>query len=378
MGIIFRKGEDSDMIRCTRCLLPDTYHGITFVDGTCNFCMNFKIPDPLPERKLLSIFSRAKEKRRIYDALVPLSGGKDSTYVLYLAVKKYGLKVLAYTFDNGLFNEIALRNIDSAIKILNVDHIFIKPGWGLLKRLYRGSLLQSGELCTVCGIGITLNKFKICENYNIPLILEGDSYMESNSSTPENIYGINRFKTILRDSKDVEDRDIKTFLIYPSLTSNRRLIYMLFGKIGVSVAPLIYLPKISEEKISSILSKELNWKEGVSGKQQKHFDCIAEPFTNYIREYRYGFSRRVCQFSNLIRLGEMTRDEGLMKLEEEKAGQEPDNINIILERLELSRDELKHSMEVPPYKYAGFAEKDITQTRILSPVKKLAKNILLR
>lgn len=47
-----------------------------------------------------------------YDAVMCYSGGKDSTYTLMLAVKKYGLKVLSFTLDNGFISPVAFDNIN--------------------------------------------------------------------------------------------------------------------------------------------------------------------------------------------------------------------------------------------------------------------------
>lgn len=107
----------------------------------------------MPEEALTNHIAMAKEKRRTYDAVVPLSGGKDSTYVLYLAKKVYGLNVLAYTFDNGFLTPMALRNIKSAVESLDIPHIFHRPSWRIMRKLYRNVLLRTGELCSVCGIG---------------------------------------------------------------------------------------------------------------------------------------------------------------------------------------------------------------------------------
>ena len=97
------------------------------------------------------------------------------------------------------------------------------------------------------------------------------------------------------------------------------------------------------------------WKEDtLFSQQKKHFDCLAEPFTNYIREKRFGYSRRVCQYSNLIRIGELTREEALRRLSEEDPEREPDTIDLILEKLELSRDEFNQITRLPLSEYNKY------------------------
>jgi tRNA(Ile)-lysidine synthase TilS/MesJ len=63
------------------------------------------------EAELRQILAAASgRKGGQYDCLVPLSGGKDSTYVLYLCARVYGLKVLAMNFDNGFQSPLAREN----------------------------------------------------------------------------------------------------------------------------------------------------------------------------------------------------------------------------------------------------------------------------
>lgn len=347
------------MKRCSHCILPETYPKISFnKQGICSICSNYKGFIPKSETIFTNYVKLAKRKNRNYDALVPLSGGKDSTYILYLAKKVFGLNVLSYTFDNGFLTDVALKNIKSALEILNVDHIFWKPNWDILKKLYRNVLLRTGELCTVCGIGIQNNSLAISERWRIPLILSGDSIMEENSATPEKIYDINRFKAILRSTNDISDKEVKGFLIYNNLSPLRLAISSrIYSKFGKTISPLYFMPKKKEYDITETLKRELAWQEGEPGRHTKHFDCSAEPITNYIREHRLGYSRRVCQYSNLIRLGEMTREEALRKFTEEKPEVESPTMNLILEKLEISRTELDRILKIPLFEYDKYCYK---------------------
>ncbi len=144
---------------CKKCLLNESIEDVSIgEDGICNHCCNFKAFEPLEHQELLHIFNWAKQKNRKYDVLVPISGGKDSTYVLYLAVKKYKLKVLTYTFDNGLMSDLARKNIETSIKATNVELVWVRSDSHLIQKLYKTTLLKSGEICGVCGMGIERSK----------------------------------------------------------------------------------------------------------------------------------------------------------------------------------------------------------------------------
>jgi len=69
---------------CKKCILPDTYPNVSFnADGVCNYCEEYRpVPDVLGKEALITIL-RSKGKAEQYDCVVPLSGGKDSTFILY-------------------------------------------------------------------------------------------------------------------------------------------------------------------------------------------------------------------------------------------------------------------------------------------------------
>ena len=121
---------------CSKCIINDKYPGISFnEDGACSLCVVQKKYKPIGENQFLNILQNAKNKATKYDALVPLSGGKDSTYILHLAVNVYNLNVVAMTYDNGLFSPIALENIQRAIEITKVKHVFCKPDKEVQKKI---------------------------------------------------------------------------------------------------------------------------------------------------------------------------------------------------------------------------------------------------
>jgi len=83
-----------------------------------------------------------------YDVLVPISGGKDSMYVLYAARRLFNLNVLAYNFDNGFQSPAATQNIQRAVTKLGTDFMVFKPREDLLHQLYRIFLTRAGEFCS--------------------------------------------------------------------------------------------------------------------------------------------------------------------------------------------------------------------------------------
>ncbi len=356
---------------CSNCILDEKIKGVIIDDdGICNYCKNHEPFTPHGESKLLKIFRKAQHKKRHYDALVPLSGGKDSTYVLYLAVKKYKLNVLTYTYNNGFMSDFAKKNIEASVNKLGVDHIWIKHDPNLIKELYRTALLHSGEICGICGVGIERSMLKVSEGWKIPLILLGHTPTEANSFTSENIYDQNRIKAIFAQSDNINKQMLKRFLVYLNLDFINTYLYTKTGRFGKKVHILYYIDSPSEKEIGNILKKKMDWSEPEGSEYSRHFDCIAEPFTNYIRDKRFGSSRRIPQLSNLIRHHEISRDEAIKISEDDAKKNLPENYEKVMSILNLTDDDIESIGNIPAN---VFSDKKSTSNMIFTKIRSLLK-----
>ena len=125
---------------CTKCINDKTVKNIRFdSNGVCNFCRAYEEIEPkLHDYNNLekNFLSRIKNSGHKYDAAVGFSGGKDSTFVLYELVKKYKLKVKAFTLDNGFMSEEARNKIINLVKELKVEHEFVDIPSEVVKKMY--------------------------------------------------------------------------------------------------------------------------------------------------------------------------------------------------------------------------------------------------
>ena len=122
---------------CKRCILNSTVPSVTFDEnGICNYCKThdaFEKEFPLNkigEARLNQLLEKVKKvgRNKKYDCNIGLSGGVDSTYLLYWAINN-GLRPLAVSFDNGMGTDIAANNVKNATNILGVDVKFIVADW---------------------------------------------------------------------------------------------------------------------------------------------------------------------------------------------------------------------------------------------------------
>ena len=132
---------------CVRCCMPESNEGIKFDEmGICQACQSAEqkihIDWTERERELRKLLDHHKSLNNDYDCLVPISGGKDSTFQLHVITKIYGMRPLAVTFSHNWFSETGKYNLQNAIEKFNVDHIMFTPNRALVNKLARESLLS--------------------------------------------------------------------------------------------------------------------------------------------------------------------------------------------------------------------------------------------
>jgi hypothetical protein len=174
-------GKNNEMNRCKKCFLPEgKFNVVLNASGICNYCdyfeqnkkaiFNFTNRENMLARK----FNKQRGKYE-YDAIVGLSGGKDSTYVLCQIVDKYKLNVAAVTFDNGFLTDFARESVKNTISKLGVDHYYYKPNWDTYKKFYRATVQKLFDPCIACAIGGYFLAIKKCYDRQIPFFVHGRS-----------------------------------------------------------------------------------------------------------------------------------------------------------------------------------------------------------
>src|SRR3989338_8841756 len=170
---------------CTRCVLDVKVPEIKFDNsGLCNYCKIYEYLEqqyPLnknSDKKFREIVEKIKRdgKNKKYDCLIGVSGGADSTYILYV-VKKLGLRPLALHLDNGWNSEIAVSNIERATNKLNIDLKTVVLDWEEFKDLQIAFLKASVpdvEIPTDHAIEAIL--YKVANEEGIKYIFQGHNF----------------------------------------------------------------------------------------------------------------------------------------------------------------------------------------------------------
>ncbi|MCC6531307.1 MAG: hypothetical protein IT531_02065 [Burkholderiales bacterium] len=176
------------MRRCKRCLLPEAVPGSELnAGGICKPCRDYRPTDQrsaeearqVREQDLESTLQHTRGSGE-YDCLVPLSGGKDSVYLIHKLKHDHGLRVLAHTTDINI-GPIAWSNIHRAVDKLDVEHVVYRPSMAFYRKLFRFLLTNQearGAVHTISyayGPLFESNALRTAVTLRIPLVLAGYS-----------------------------------------------------------------------------------------------------------------------------------------------------------------------------------------------------------
>ncbi len=163
---------------CTNCLMPETRPRISFDDrGWCNACQ-------WSEKKRTSLDWGARwtllqelcnqyRTKSEFDCIVPVSGGKDSSYVAYMMKHKMKMHPLCITIRPGLALEIGEQNVINFIHA-GYDHIHLTPDPNILKAIDKIGLVEAGRPLLGWQTAVQTAIFRFAVQIKIPLVMFGE------------------------------------------------------------------------------------------------------------------------------------------------------------------------------------------------------------
>ncbi|OSZ82395.1 LPS biosynthesis protein [Chitinophagaceae bacterium IBVUCB1] len=332
---------------CSRCIYDEAVPNISFDEqGVCNYC---KTMDQLQEEyktgtqeginAFLAIVEQIKKdgKGKPYDCVIGVSGGTDSSYMVHMAVKEWGLRPLAVHYDNTWNTAIATQNIFKVLGKLNVDLdtyvIDNKEANDIFK-----AFLKAGvpELDGPTDIALAEVLYRAASKFGIKYVLEGHSYKAE---------GISPLGIMYVDGKYISDihkrfgsMKMKTF---PNMPLTAFLKWIIFKKIK-KIRPFWYIP-YSKAEAREMLEKEYNW-EYYGG---HHLENRMTAFHHSVyHPQRFKLDQRNNSLSAAVRSGVMKREDALAEYSTPPHIEE-DLIPFFKKRLELSDEEYDALMCAP-------------------------------
>lgn len=318
---------------CTRCINDNTVTDIAFdVDGICNYCQEFEriaaqlVDYPRLQELWQDRLSMKPSPEGDYDVLLGISGGKDSTYVLYHLKKTYGLRVKTFTLNNGFLTSWAREKIKKVITILDVDHEYVDLPREKIKTLYEISMRYTGAPCLGCAVfGYTMT-VSLAQKQRIPIAVHGRSHTQMFRYLMEN-GGSDAFAAfIYAGLKPRQEVDLN--LLYESIWQNMRKSFPRsvvnaiedhFPKRGSKDSAVEFLPYFlyhpyDKHEIISFLNENIDYGLSVDTDVFAHLDCEVHDAAGYLKELTLGRPSTMPEISVLVRAGKMTREQGIDKL----------------------------------------------------------------
>ena len=312
---------------CKKCLFPETKPDLMFDDnGFCSACVSANYKDiqvDWNQRKkdFEEIIENYRKDGIGYDCIIPVSGGKDSTYQAYFMKKIYGMNPLCVCFETTYSTELGIQNLDNLSR-LGIDVIHFKKNHSVYKKMVVESFKRLGDEMWPNHIGIFTIPVMFAVKMNIPLIIWGEnSQME---------YG----------GPDL--RSVKSRVL------NRKWLEEFGGLLGNRIEDMIGVEGITEKELTPYFypSDEEIEKVGVTGlflgsyffwDARKQLEIIKEygfkikedgpvegTYTNYenlderlvglhdyLKYVKYGFGRATDHACIDIRNQRLTRDEAI-------------------------------------------------------------------
>ncbi len=314
------------LIYCQRCCMPETQDGQAFDEmGYCNVCQSaeHKMRINWVERRksLEEILAAAKTENRDkpYDCLIPISGGKDSTFQLHVLVKEYGMRPLAVTFSHNWFNSTGMYNLLNSLEKFDVDHIMFTPKRSQVNSLAKKSLGEIGDACWHCHAGIGAFPLKMAIEYDIKLVIWGESVAESSSrGTYKN--------PILKFDQDYFEKVSAKVSVSNMADENLPLSqlaayqqpdaksYSTAEIQGIHLGDYIFW---DEERQTEFVKENYGWKEtNIEGtyKRYKSAECIMPGVHDFACYLKRGYGRASFHASSDVRAGLVTREEAFESL----------------------------------------------------------------
>ena len=287
---------------CNKCVMDISASEITFKDGVCNFCRQAQ--QALSEIKYQSI---PEIKGKEYDCLIGLSGGVDSSYALYRAVKM-GLKPLCFSVDNGWNSNVADENIMKLVEGMKVPFYRYNIDKSKFLKL-QGAFLQAG----VKNIEIPTDhilmavSLEIAHQYGIKTIISGGNVATESIMPPSWGYNARDLKHIKAIYKKFTGEKLSGLPVCSLLKWNY---YRWIDKIK-TVYLLDYFDYNRDEAIE-ILGKEFGYKHPGEKHEESEW---TKWFQNYYLFEKFGIDKRKAHYSSLINSGQLTRKKALELLE---------------------------------------------------------------
>ena len=361
---------------CKKCLYPENAKPTIIFDenGICSGCnyidsrKNLEIDWSERQDILKEITDKAKfeakKRGNSHDCIIPVGGGKDSHFQVWVLKKQFGMNPLLVTYNHGFNTPAGNWNLRNLVEKSGCDIIRFSTGLDSAKKLSRYMLEKVGDLTWHYHAGIRTFPFQIAVKYNIPDVFLG----EHGFAELTGMVSMDDFVEHTRWSR--KEHDMRGF--EPE---------ELIGKNNITlndISPFIYPDDEDIERVNvtgHYLSNFFNWEgkyqaetvieewgfQPVTYERERTFfqyakiEDHANDIHDYLKYLKFGYGRATDDASMEIRHGRMSRSEGL-RLVRHYDSKTPSTLPFYCEFLGISVEDFYRLIE--PFRDEKIWEKD--------------------
>lgn len=327
------------MRRCSKCIMPETKPGIRFNEsGVCNACVNEESKNTVDWdarfKELLELSHRVKaQKPSGYNCVLPVSGGKDSTFMAVTARGKLGLTPLLVYAEPVYVTDLGRKNLNNLSR-LGFDTFVFKPNQRIMPALLKRSFYEDGQPVRAFEFNLYSVPMHVAINYAIPLVIWGENPQFEYGNEGEGLAGsAAQQKTCCALSNQGAAHWVGDGVTLQDLISFQHPTENELKAAGVTAIYLSYYIRWDshntrdfavERGLSIRPTRELLGTGGYWNFEQLDDEI---PIISHLLKYlKYGYGRATDQACRDIRWGYITREEGLRLAQEYDGHCNPDYI----------------------------------------------------
>jgi hypothetical protein len=319
---------------CIRCVLSDNIPGVSIdATGLCSLCADAAggPPSAAPagpgsEARFLETLA-PRSRGSDYDCLCLYSGGKDSTFMLYVLAKRLQLRVLALTLDNWFLSPQTFTNIRTTLQRLEtVDHILLKPSWTLVQKSFRAGFdfapgtamgekaFLVGHACLSCFGLITAHAGRLALEKRIRNIVAGTTPGQMRQRSLRDL--TQRYESATAAFRGITLPLMRTLgRSDPELRSLFRVKWRELVRVPrLNLVPFYEHLRYDEHAVLSTVERELGWVRP-RDTDSCSTNCQLNALGIYVHKKRYGISPYVIPLAHDVRMGLVSREDALAALD---------------------------------------------------------------
>ncbi|MFM1771000.1 MAG: hypothetical protein RLZZ71_142 [Bacteroidota bacterium] len=313
---------------CKRCLFPETKPDLFFDDrGICSACSaadekDLSIDWDARKKDFFTIIEKYKKAPGEigYDCLIPVSGGKDSTYQAYFMKEICGLNPLCVCFETTNLTELGRKNIDNISK-MGIDVIYFKKNYKAYRSLVVEGFKRVGDEMWPNHLGIFTIPINIAVKFNIPLVIWGENPQQEYGGPIESIQNKHLNRKWLEEFGGLLGNRIQDMVGVDGLTEKDLTPYFYpsdeeinkVGVVGVFLGHYFYWDARKQLEIVKNHGFSTKTDGPVEGTytNYENLDEKMHGLHDYLKFVKYGFGRATDHACIDIRNNRLTREEGL-------------------------------------------------------------------